>query len=776
MFSSKKKLVYNQILNRNYKLLKVTNEQEANQFFSYLETETRNDLVSTSIEINVEFVKITEEAFVKGYEFLGNLKFRNLVTLHLGSSKLLNDDDDDNALLDLNFEIPNSVTTLVLGSDCKFLLRKNNLPQSLTDLTLYYSFVYEGFRWQDIIPSENLKKLTLLKATTNYVADYGFGLKEGLKYLKIDFLSPELLDISPIPLSVETVVFGNTSPIVDYNVVPVNCKTLSIGKWRGALPDSITELTIYHSFILKGNHQSLPRYLKTLNINVFNDKFQRGQLPETLTELNICNLDQPIDPGALPQNLKILRFLNSMSSHQQQLLPGMLPNLNFPKFPSDFSQPISIGHLPINLKILVLGINSQDKIQHGSLPLTLEQLTISDCISLVPGLISHLSNLWLLKTTFLPRIFKPGSLPSSLKRFHIKNINNNTIQPGCLNEGLEELIIDFGIFKMDLKSILPESSLKALKLGYYIIGDIKKGDLPLSLKTFDSDNFPIQEGALHEGLESLKIGMRFRKTITKNMIPSTVSRIYIPHGNYQILDKLDSNRDIINTISTCKSLYEYKEKIRFLEYPIIVTNNSGVNGTDDIQRPKSVFDSFLSFFNEKKVKTVKPNVQAVPNKFKYLHINMNKLCKLQEKSPTLDIEELYLYIEENDWFLSDYSGEIDMFKQCNISYNLTKLVIGSYTLDLPQIVYKYDDSLRFPPNLKCLELGLNFKLKFYKGLLPDSIESLTIHAPLNYDGFEISYLFTPNLKTLCLHSDYTLLLSKDTFRDTNRKLRNSLCT
>ncbi|KYQ93583.1 hypothetical protein DLAC_04956 [Tieghemostelium lacteum] len=448
--------------------------------------------------------------------------------------------------LDDTIQFPSTLISLFLGYNIRYRLKEGMLPSSLENLEILYDFCYLGFEWDKIIPSglQHLRVGLLCCQIVPTITDNTQNqcvLPKSLKYLNLGSYNGPLV-VGSIPDTVETLVLGDQITL-DINVIPKSVKKLRlpedcISLAYGILPETLEHLDAI-GYTLNENDY-LPPHLKSLRIYKFKDGIPT-ELPKHLKILELSQCNQPFEQGMLPNTLKtLIIYVWFIDESYKQKDIGYLPNgLEILRL-LQFNLPISVGQLPSTIQFMELGNPGfRSTIENGSLPSSLTDLIIPGSVPIVRGLLSDLTNLVNLEITDrINRVFEPGSLPVSLKKLRIRDICEQEFEPGCLNEGLEVLQIDFGIFKFNLETILPKTSLKVLKLGYYFKDTIKPGDLPNTIKDLELGNLLIKEGSLHEGLEILRLGVRMNRQLTRKQLPSTLKKLYINTKTQKQIDDL----------------------------------------------------------------------------------------------------------------------------------------------------------------------------------------------------------------------------------------------
>lgn len=187
-----------------------------------------------------------------------------------------------------------------------------------------------------------------------------------LKTLDLGLSFNRKLHVGDLPLSLRVLVLRNSykQPIAP-----------------GVLPPLLEELTIHGDcdFTMR----QLPRQLRKLEVNHFDQPLEVGDLPPTLLYLSLqCFFDQPIGPEVLPRTLSTLKVGYSFN---QPIGHGVLPpGLTTLEFGWCFNQVIMPGVLPDSLKTVEFGALFNHPLPDGVLPRTLKKLTWSSWLTAGP--------------------------------------------------------------------------------------------------------------------------------------------------------------------------------------------------------------------------------------------------------------------------------------------------------------------------------------------------------------------------------------------------------
>ena len=98
--------------------------------------------------------------------------------------------------------------------------------------------------------------------------------------------------------------------------------------WERELYDKVQRLLI-KDLIEKINKNILPRYLKELVLDKYNQPLVPGMFPDTLIKLTLCNFNRPLLPGVFPESLTDLRLGKKFNQPLvQDCFPGSLSRLH----------------------------------------------------------------------------------------------------------------------------------------------------------------------------------------------------------------------------------------------------------------------------------------------------------------------------------------------------------------------------------------------------------------------------------------------------------------
>ncbi|KYR01995.1 hypothetical protein DLAC_11449 [Tieghemostelium lacteum] len=229
----------------------------------------------------------------------------------------------------------------------------------------------------------------------------------------------------------------------------------------GHLPESITDLSLYHRLNYQLRIDEIPsnvKYLKLLNYN----RIKPGHLPNSLVSLE---LDSEISPGVFPQHGCKLVSLTYLAYYSQPIHVNSLPHsLKFLKLSSQFNLPIETNVLPVGLETLIFGFNYNIPIGQGVLPPTLQSLTFDSSfnqilpIGLLPPSLTEL----VLGDNF-NQTLDPGVIPSSVRTLTLGKNFQQPLSIGCIPSSVSKLTVTG-----NYKYLLTQEHIPSVKkLNYY---------------------------------------------------------------------------------------------------------------------------------------------------------------------------------------------------------------------------------------------------------------------------------------------------------------------
>ncbi|KYR01718.1 hypothetical protein DLAC_01728 [Tieghemostelium lacteum] len=232
------------------------------------------------------------------------------------------------------------------------------------------------------------------------------------------------------------------------------------------------------------------------------------------------------------------------------------------------------------------------------------------------------------------------------------------------------------------------------------------------------------------------------------ILPLTVLKIVNEH--------LKTNQDIIYFLSTCKSLYQFKNNLIYRNFPI--------NWFWELKSSQSRLSKITSIFSTKKSKL--KDYGILPKRYEILKIDNKEFYQiyLDEIKYLEDIEigniDIGYYIGDKPYSLQGTLTPILFPKN-----TLTTLVLGtvhpqslhnlmrgsldddSHTKPLPSEILQPGI---IPPTVVSLTLGSNLDFKLVPGTLPPSIRHLAILYKFSYDEFQWDKIIPRQLQTLKL--------------------------
>ena len=336
-----------------------------------------------------------------------------------------------------------------------------------------------------------INEFKFVRLSINFISDQLYNLKY-LKVLHVHLKSDMMIGIKMLPETLKELWFYNSyNFIITKNVLPQNLTTLiGINCFEnGALPNSISDLTINDMFNQEIIAGSLPVNLKTLRIGkYYNQEFEYNVLPNGLHTLILGrNFNQPFNYDVLPDSLHTLEFGNNYNQpFMINVLPPKLFNL---ELGNDYNQIFNKNVLPKTLNKLLLGSYYAQQFSLGSLPQSL----------------TYLSIIW------YKHKLEENTLPSNLTKLKISR------------------------YDYELKENIFPLNLTYLDIGQYNY-KLKKNILPPNLTYLSINHFKFRIGydILPKNLKTLKLGYAFRKSFKDyNVINLIRKKLY--HNEKKIL-------------------------------------------------------------------------------------------------------------------------------------------------------------------------------------------------------------------------------------------------
>ncbi|KYR01328.1 hypothetical protein DLAC_02051 [Tieghemostelium lacteum] len=533
--------LYNR-LPRLFRNLTFRTNQEYQYFREMLELAKKNgdDIFIESLKTTYFLLKVYSNhpvTFIDIHALFGV----NFTTLILGHNNIYGDYTDPLLLECKEFKFPNTVRTLVIGNAFNLKLEIGMIPDSVTDLTILYGFAYEGFDWSKVMP-RTLVSVTL-PSYCRYsfkVGDLNHGLEtlnlgvhhlqfhivnglfpSTLKYLKIGSGFDGVIDNDAFPMGLETLILHGFAKGCEIPQIPRSVKHVSYLNTNFARV-SASLFSINLESLSMGELKSnliepnwLHNRLKKIELTHFNSAIVEGLFPDTVEELNIKSFNRQIEPHSLPKNLKIL----ILSEFNHSILFGSFPEgLETLVMDSKFNQKIQKGHLPSTLKSLQLCGSLRDhQIELGSLPESLESLNINLYSYIENGLIlpcKKLQSLEITGTNYKIPILE-NQLPKSLKVLKIPYLCYETLQSGVL-EGLERIEVVYGIFLQTLLEYDFDPRCIPSTVHYLNTG-----------ARFNAVFLPDYQ--LPSALRTLVLVNQYSQQIPRNLLPTTLRKIFVPN-------------------------------------------------------------------------------------------------------------------------------------------------------------------------------------------------------------------------------------------------------
>ncbi|KYQ89117.1 putative calmodulin-binding protein [Tieghemostelium lacteum] len=397
--------------------------------------------------------------------------FTNITSLVLGSGYYNSKNPGIFEIAD--FKLPRTVRSLNLGYGFQLKLKIGTLPETLTELSIHYSFEYEGFQW---------------------VGD----LCEPLQSFAIG--APRLQD--PIPKGLFPSSLKRIRILMDNDILD-------------DLPSGLEELYISSRRLSKLNSSGwLPNSLRIVILINFNEPFQSGTFPDSLEKLVLDKFNQPILPNTLPKNLKVLEI----PTYEHDIISeGILPDtIEHLKIPKVYIKNVKRS-LPSSLLHLVLTeYDTAVPIEPDIIPVSLKTITVSyPCVS--NGSLLKCTNLKSLSLHY-PVYSYPTDLtsnfPNQLTELTIPYLTYKSFKSGDLNS-LTHLTVSIGIYQK--KSVIFDFDSKYLPPAIEL----------LDLGPYTNCQF-LSNSTLPKSLRIFKVGHQYTNIFPKNLLPPFLVKLYLP--------------------------------------------------------------------------------------------------------------------------------------------------------------------------------------------------------------------------------------------------------
>ncbi|KYR00869.1 hypothetical protein DLAC_02927 [Tieghemostelium lacteum] len=217
-----------------------------------------------------------------------------------------------------------------------------------------------------------------------------------------------------------------------------------------------------------------------------------------------------------------------------------------------------------------------------------------------------------------------------------------------------------------------------------------------------------------------------------------------------IIEHLQCDIDIFNLLSSCKSTYQFKNSIRFINYPTHYLSDKQsllINNEDSMNiHYEGSFKRILHLFkrakiinsnhnhNDNKSTTPLSSTSDINNSKSFRSVPPMKYKKLLIRSP-MELNYYQVNVDSIDVMSMDINYPNFKFdKSLRFPSHLTKLVLGDTVRNgvLPEITDVLEPGL-IPNTVQSLILGYNLPYKLIEGSLPSSLIELTIMY--NFDGY-----------------------------------------
>ncbi|EFA75778.1 hypothetical protein PPL_10833 [Heterostelium album PN500] len=408
-----------------------------------------------------------------------------------------------------------------------------------------------------------------------------------------------------------------------------------------SIPSNVTTVYVTTKYDLEADQEYLYRLiLESQSVTVLNgcNTLKYG-LPKSIKSIIFNNFNEPLFKGSLPNTLEIINFEDRF--FKQEILPGVLPVGLHKLYLNNYQHLIQAGVLPVGLRVLSL-FKYQHEILPGILPVGLKRLSLS----------------------FYGFEIKPGVLPDGLREFSFGSSFGfqYDIQPGVLPSSLEYLSIDsfnppvepvetnLEDLQYSGKSFLPISWLQAISslsnlqsLSIYIFHEVGHDNtifnvnyLPPTLKTF---YFTLRgtalRGTMPTSLKSIYLDCQYN-----------INEIYPETKKYH-LEFMECENNIIKLIPSNIKIDELIIRGESREPKITLPTGFGKiklsfiltdlkDSTIEFGREDTI-DHSLCSLRELHLPTFKdgpPKIVKLPNTIEYLNIGNNDLNDILHLIPS----------------------------------------------------------------------------------------------------------------------------------------------
>lgn len=178
--------------------------------------------------------------------------------------------------------------------------------------------------------------------------------------------------------------------------------------------------------------------------------------------------------------------------------------------------------LPKNIKSLTFDIEFDEKINHDTIPHTVNYLSLRSKYSVYPGYIpKSVTTLFF----YIGQEIIPGTIPDSVTELFLNN-KNLSIVVNSIPESVVKL--NFNSFNQPISPGLIPKSVKYLDFGYDFNQKILPGTIPESVVELNLGwdfNQELIYGSVPTSIKKLKLGWHYNKNLTYGSIPFSVKKL-----------------------------------------------------------------------------------------------------------------------------------------------------------------------------------------------------------------------------------------------------------
>jgi hypothetical protein len=380
----------------------------------------------------------------------------------------------------------------------------------------YKVTIYEGHTSFEVLKSKETENIKLNINITSDITSVLYMFKIN-QFSFSDFYFKFFSDIDFLNVfSKETIInlMNDDQILVDYN-------TNKLAAWFVLYRRKETNMTEedFIKLVMTFNIISPKTHLleEFSDINIYHDEeILPGVLPQSLTKLELSGFNQPLTEGVLPSSLTSL----TLDVFNEPLEPGVLPSSLTSLTLNMFNKTLEPGVLPSSLTSLTLD-RFEKPLAEGVLPSSLTSLTFKWFNQpLEPGVLPK--SLTSLTLNGFKQPLAEGVLPSSLTSLTL-DVFNQPLTEGVLPSSLTSLTLKW--FNKPLAEGVLPSSLTSLTLKWFN-KPLTQGVLPSSLTSLTLDGFiqPLTQGVLPLSLTSLTL-IGFKQPLAQGVLPSSLTSL-----------------------------------------------------------------------------------------------------------------------------------------------------------------------------------------------------------------------------------------------------------